>query len=155
MEPYCTVRVFSDDGEQVARPDTFEELLALLGSVRDRQMDELAEILAGNAGLAESVRADVVGGFGVEVTNRSGGVVEVGAGTDAWFLFRHHPRPGRCYSDRPPITGTRVFYLDGSHHTELDANMLVSRGECLRVLREWLESGEFPVTQQERGEPGA
>jgi hypothetical protein len=125
-------------------PRSFNELLALLVEARERLLNELADAIARNPGPPDSVRTDVPGGFGVEVTNRRGSVVEVGEGADAWFLFRHRPPPGRCYSDRPAVTGTRVFFLDGGHHTELGPDMLVSRAECLRVLREWLDSGTFP-----------
>jgi hypothetical protein len=108
---------------------------------------------AENAEVGESVGGDVVGGFGVDITNRWGSVVEVGPGRDVWFLFRHEPRPGLCHSDRPAIEGTRVFYLDGGHHTELAADMLVSRDECLRVLREWLDTGAFPNTAEQGNAP--
>jgi hypothetical protein len=96
----------------------------------------------------------VLGGFGVEVTNRWGSVVEVGPGRDVWFLFRHEPPPSRCHSDRPPIQGTRVFYPDGGRHTELGAHMLVSREECLRALREWLDTGAFPDKRHAGTVPG-
>src|SRR5438552_6320671 len=42
-------------------------------------------------------------GFGVALTNRWSSEVEVGVGRDIWFLFRHHPRPSRCFSDNPPM----------------------------------------------------
>jgi hypothetical protein len=148
LEGYCTVRVKwnagDPDDEQVAHPGTFDEVVVLLKHVRNRHADEYADALANDPDSARSVAEDVLGGFGGEFTNRWGGVVEVGSGRDVWFLFRHEPLPSRCYSDRPPIEGTRVFYLDGGHHTELGADMLVSRDECLRVLREWLDTGVFP-----------
>lgn len=145
VEGYCTVRVkwnaCEPDDEQVARPGTFEEVVALLKQVRDRHADEYADTLADGA---RSVGGDELGGFGVEITNRWGSVVEVGPGRDAWFLCRLEPQPSRCHSDRPPIAGTRLFYLDGGHPTQLGADMLVSREECLRALRVWLDSGVFP-----------
>ncbi len=160
MEDYCTVRVRwnagEPDDEQVARPGTFEEVEALLKEVRDRHANDYADALAEDAEFLESAQGDALGGFGVEVTNRWGSVVEVGPGRDVWFLFRHQPKPGLCHSDQPPIEGTRVFYLDGGHHTELGADMLVSREECLRALREWLETGEFPKKRHaERGAAAA
>jgi hypothetical protein len=85
-----------------------------------------------------------VGGFGVELRNRWGGVVEVGVGRDVWFLFCHHPGPGRYYTDQPPLEGRLVFWLCGWHHTELGRDMLVSRPACLEALRRWLETGDFP-----------
>lgn len=148
MEGYCTVRVKwnagEPDDEQVAHPGAFEEVVALLEQVRDRHANEYADRLAEDAEFEKSVRSDVLGGFGVEISNRWGSLLEVGPGRDVWFLFRHEPPPGQCHSDRPPIQGTRVFYLDGGHHTELDSDMLVSREECLRALREWLDTGMFP-----------
>lgn len=144
VDPYCTVRVVWGDDERIAHPGSFDELLTLLGEVRDRLLNERADASAQDPRPPESGRVDVPAGFGVEITNCWGSLVEVGAGADAWFLFRHHPSPGRCYSDRPAITGTRVFYLDGGHHTELGADMLASPEGCLRVLRDWLESGGFP-----------
>jgi hypothetical protein len=131
--------------EQVSHLSTFDDLVALLKQVRDRHADEYADALAEVPEAVRSLRSDVLGGFGVEVTNRWGGVVEVGPGRDVWFLFRHEPRPSVGYTDHPPIEGTRVFYLDGGHHTELGRDMLVSREECLRVLREWLNTGAFPT----------
>ena len=148
MEGYCSVRVKwngdDPDSEQVAHAGTFDEVVMLLKQVRDRYADEYAEARVNNAEVARALADDVLGGFGVEVTNRWGGVAEVGPGLDVWFLFRHEPQPGLCYSDRPPIDGTRVFYLNGGHHTELEADMLVSQKECMRVLRGWLDTGEFP-----------
>jgi len=152
MDRYCTVRVKWNGGEpedeQVAHPDTFDALVALLKQVRDRHANEYADSLADDPDAAESVRGDVLGGFGVEVTNRWGSMVEVGPGRDVWFLFRHEPQPARCHSDRPPIDGTRVFYLAGGHHTELGAHLLVSRQECLRALLVWLDTGAFPDNRQ-------
>ena len=158
MEGYCTIRVKwnagDPDDEQVAHPGTFEDVVALLKQVRDRHADEYAEALAADNELAESVRGHVLGGFGVEVINRWGGIVEVGPGRDVWLLFRHEPRPGLCFSDRPLMVGTRVFYLDGGHHTELGADMLVTREACLRVLQAWLDTGTFPERKQaESGAP--
>ena len=157
VEGYCTVRVKwnggEPDDEQLARHGTFDELVTLLKQVRDRHADEYADALADDPDAARAVDGDVLGGFGVEVTNRWGSVVEVGPGRDVWFLFRHKPPPARCHSDRPTIAGTRVFYLDGGHHTELGADMLVSREECLRALRVWLDSGEFP--DKRHAEPGS
>lgn len=148
MEGYCTVRVKwnggEPDDEQVAHPGTFDEVVAILKQVRDRHADEYADSLAESPDTARTLSGDVFGGFGVEITNRWGSIVEVGPGRDVWFLFRHEPRPSRCHSDSPPIKGTRVFYLDGGHHTELGRDSLVSREECMRTLREWLDSGAFP-----------
>lgn len=148
VEGYCTVRVKWNGGdpdvELVAHPGTFDEFVALLEQVRDRHSTEHADALAEDPDTARSVVGNVLGGFGVQVTNRWGSVVEVGPGRDVWFLFRHEPSPSRCYSDHPPIEGTRVFYLDGGHHTELGADMLVSRDECLQVIRCWLDKDAFP-----------
>jgi hypothetical protein len=148
MSRYCTVRVRRQKAEgmdeQIVHPPSFDELLIFLKQVRDQHAEEYADWLAT---LPESERSeyhDTLGGMGVDVTNRWGGVVEVGPGQDVWFLFRSEPPPGRYYSDNPPIQGTRVFYLDGGHHTELTADMLVSQKECLRVLQEWLDTGVFP-----------
>lgn len=152
MGGYCTIRVKwnggDPDDEQVAHPGTFDEVVALLKQVHDRHANEYADALADGTDAARSTAGDVLGGFGVEITNRWGSVVEVGPGRDVWFLFRHKPSPSRCYSDHPRIEGTRVFYLDGGHHTELEADMLVSRDECLRVLRGWLDGGAFPDKRQ-------
>jgi hypothetical protein len=148
VDSYCGVRVKWNCGEpeaeQVARPATFDDLVVLLKQVRGRHANEYADALSEDRDRAQSANSDVLGGFGVEITNRWGSVVEVGPGRDVWFLFLHAPGPGRCHSDRPPLVGTRVFYLDGGHHTELGAEMLVSREECLRVLRDWLDTGAFP-----------
>jgi hypothetical protein len=112
VERYCTVRVKwnggEPDDEQIARPGTFDEVVATLKQVRDRHANEYADSLADDQEAARSVRGDVLGGFGVELTNRWGGVVEVGPGRDVWFFFRHEPPPAMCYTDRPPIDGTRV-----------------------------------------------
>lgn len=144
VDGYCTVRAKWNSGdadvEETAHPATFEELVAFLTRYRDRRVDGLVdasdELPGGLVG--------PLGGFGVEVVTRWGSVVETAAGRDAWFLFRHEPPPARCHSDRPPIEGVQVFFLDGGHHTELAAEMLVSREECLRTLRDWLDSGAFP-----------
>jgi hypothetical protein len=152
VEDYCTVRVKWNGGapvdEQVFHPVSFDEVVALLKQVRDRHADEYADAVASDPELARSLSGDVLGGFGVDIKNRWGSIVEVGPGRDVWFLFRHEPRPGLCHSDRPPINGTRVFYLDGGHHTELEPDALVSRDECLRVLRDWLGTGAFPDTRR-------
>ena len=155
MDSYCTIRVKWNGGqpedEQVARPNTFDDLVILLKQVRDRHSDEYAEWRIKEREAGNPPCPDILGGFGVEVTNRWGSVVEVGPGRDVWFLFRHEPQPGVCYSDQPAIDGTRVFYLDGGHHTELGCDMLVSQEECLRVLRGWLDTGTFPAGK--RAEP--
>ena len=105
MDSYCTVRVKWNGGdpedEQVARPGTFDKLVALLKQVRDWHADEYADSLAEDPEVARSVSGDVLGGFGVEVTNRWGSVVGVGLGRDMWFLFRREPRPSVCHSDHP------------------------------------------------------
>jgi hypothetical protein len=147
MANYCTIRVkwnFGDpEDEQLDYPETFDEVVTLLSQVRDRHAVEHADSLAADPAVARSLASDVYGGFGVYVTNRWNGVVEVAPGKEAWFLFCHEPPPRRWYSDCPPIEGHRVFYLDGGHHTELAADALVSRDRCLHVLHDWLETGVF------------
>jgi hypothetical protein len=148
MDKYCKVRVKWNCGEpedeQVAHPRTFDEVVTVLKQVRDRHANEYADLLTENLDAARSLRGDVLGGFGVELTNRWGSIVEIGPGRDVWLLIRHKPAPCLFHTDCPPIEGTRVFYLDGGHHTEMSRHMLVSREECLRVLRDWLETGAFP-----------
>ena len=148
IENYCTIRVKWNGGEaddeQVVQPCSFQDVVASLKQVRDRHANEYADHLANDPESRLLLEGDVLGGIGVEVTNRWGSVVEVGPGRDVWFLCRFKPSPTRCFSDCPLIEGMRVFNLDGGHYTELDAKMLVSEEECLRALRNWLDTGTFP-----------
>lgn len=152
----CTVRfrslVESQDPDdngwrehvEIHVPESLEDLVAYLKGVRNRHVTEMADRRAESSDPGPIDPSEALGGFGVEVTNRWGSVVEVAAGKDAWFLFRHLPAPSRSFSDVPSIEGTRVFYLDGGHHTELTGSELASPEGCLRVLRHWLETNEFP-----------
>lgn len=157
MESYCTVRIkwcgneanAAEDGEgdeavAILQPNSFEGLLALLKDVRDKHADAYAEYMAAKPEPCAQDNRDMLGGVTVEVTNRWGSVAEVGLGRDVCFLARLHPEPSEIHSDRPSINGTRVFFLDGGHHTELDADLLVSREGFLQTLRRWLDEGAFP-----------
>src|SRR5262249_44621855 len=90
VESYCTVRVKWNADEpgdvEVAHPDTFDKVVAILKQVRDRHADEYADALANDPDFARAVSGDVLGGFGVEIANRWGSIVEVGPGRDVWFL---------------------------------------------------------------------
>lgn len=143
--PYCIATIILDCDplrEEETALGSFEEVVAQLRATHGWFADRMADLRAEN----ETLHEVSVGGFGVRLRNRWGGVVEVGVGRDVWFLLRHVPRPSRCYSDRPPLDGCLGFWLDGWHHTELGREMLVSRTACLESLRRWLETGEFPET---------
>ena len=152
MERYGIVLVKWNDGdpngEQVVYPGTFDELVFCSSSCATATLTSTPTSwpLTPTRHVRWPATCWAVLGWrsqtALAVWLRSG---QVGPGRDVWFLFRHEPPPGRCYSDHPPIEGTRVFYLDGGHHTELGADMLVSRDECLRVLRSGLDTGAFPV----------
>ena len=152
MSDYCTARIHHfgpiPDEIRVERLESFEALVALLEAVREQFAALDDDWGSEGEGHECEPPEEFLGGFGVQVTNRWGGEVEVAAGRDAWFLFRQEPEPGICFSDRPPIDGARVFYLDGGHHTELEAEMLASREGCLRVLRAWLDKDEFPESER-------
>ena len=146
---YCEARVvrlaLEDEEhplqEERARLDSFPEVERYLRRTYEWFADIMAESLA-----AEEPSGEAIGGFGVRLTNRWEGVVEVGVGRKVWALFRVEPRPTLRFSDSPELAGSLVFYLDGWHHTELEGEMLVSRQACLRALEEWLETGRFPGT---------
>jgi hypothetical protein len=145
---YCEARVvrlaLEDEEnplpEERTRLDSFPEVERFLKRTYEWFADIMAERLA-----AEGHSGEAIGGFGVRLTNRWQGVVEVGVGRKVWALFRVEPRPTLRFSDSPELAGTLVFYLDGWHHTELESEMLVSRGACLRALEEWLETDRFPA----------
>lgn len=146
---YCVARVIwptpEDEEnpfrEETARLDSFEFVVAHLKRTYDQFADFVADRRAAGGWPDDPVP---IGGLGVRLTNRFGGVAEVGVGRRLWAFWRLVPEPIACYSDRPTLDGMLAFYLDGWHHTELDPAALVTREICLDALREWLESGRFP-----------
>jgi hypothetical protein len=144
---YCVASVIRDPntGEaEVTTLGSFEQVVAYLRDTHAWFSDLMADYRAQNEH-PDDMR---VGGFGVQLRNRLGGVVEVGTGRDVWFLIRHSPEPTRCYSDYPPLEGHLSFWLDGWHHTVLGRPMLVSRVALFEALQQWLESGEFPESKR-------
>jgi hypothetical protein len=119
--------------------DSFREVERHLARVHDWFTDELAALRAER----DDPDLSPVGGFGVVLENRWGSRVEVAQGRDVWFLMLLEPEPRRCISDRPKIEGTRTFWLDGWHHTELMSEMLISRDVCLTALERWLDANEL------------
>jgi hypothetical protein len=145
MRHRCTLRIKWNGGDPASEESatvSTDELADLLKRVRERFAEQLADEFA--AFDRSPYQLAPLGGFGAEITNHLGQTVEVAAGKDAWFLCRIVPSPAIIYSDNPPIDGPRSFYLDGGHHTEFMSSELASEAACLRVLFEWLESGEFP-----------
>ena len=140
---YCVVTVvrgLDPPRKEVTALGSFDDVVAHMRATYDWFADQLADL----RGDDETPSKIPVGGFGVELRNRWGSVVEVGVGGDIWFLIRREPKPAYCYSDQPPIDGCLAFWLDGWHYTELGSDELVSRGSCLNAVRRWLEQGAFP-----------
>ena len=148
---FCTARVGepveTPDGDDVnfihtALPDT-ESVFNFLKDTYDRFVTLLADQ---NAELPEAERIDLsaIGGFGVQLTNRFGGEIEIGLGRQLCLLIRLNPEPTRIYRNPTPHEGTLVFYLDGWHYSEMEASELVAREDCLARLRAWLETNVFP-----------
>jgi hypothetical protein len=146
---YCVASVIRDPNRGEAEVTTlgsFDQVVAYLRDIHAWFADLMADIRAQD----ETPDGMRVGGFGVQLRNRLGGVVEVGTGRDVWFLLRSSPEPTRCYSDNPPLEGDLSFWLGGWHHTELGRHMLVSRVALFEALQQWLESGEFPESKRGR-----
>ena len=123
-------------------PDT-DAVIKLLQDTYARFATQLADQ---NAERPEDERTDLstIGGFGVQLTNRFGGEIEIGLGRQLCLLIRLNPEPTRIYRNPTNDEGTLVFYLDGWHHTEMDLSQLVARDDCLACLRTWLETNVFP-----------
>ena len=142
---YCTatvIRGFDPPNQTIDTLVSFDEVRSHLAGVYDWFIDELVKLRADDPKWEEE-RARL-GGFGVQLRNRWGGIIEVGVGRKVWFLHRHEPVPSRTLSDYPEMDGNLVFYLDGWHWTELDRTQLASREACLFALREWLDENRFP-----------
>ena len=58
-----------------------------------------------------------------------------------WLPAAEGPRG--CFTDRPPMEGNAVFYLDGGHYTELGPAQLASRAAAIEALRRWLVANAF------------
>jgi hypothetical protein len=150
--PYCTARVVrlalkdGDDPlpEEFTPLPSFDEVVAFLKDTYQWFAEVVADRRASGPS-SDATESEAIGGFGVDLTNRMGGVVMVGVGRRVWLLARIEPKPVLFHSDHPELDGTLVFYLDGWHHTEMESDMLVSRGACLAALRVWLDSGQFPT----------
>jgi len=144
---YCVATVVLDwdpPREEVTPLGSFEEVVTHLRTT----YNWFADLMADKQAAQDTPDEVPVGGFGVELRNRWGGVVEVGVGREVWFLMRLVPKPSKWYSDAPMLDGHLAFWLNGWHHTELDREALVSRTACLEALRQWLETGEFPKSSQ-------
>jgi hypothetical protein len=118
---------------------SFDEVLAFLNTTRNALIDEYVD-------LARESSPDSLGGFGIWLRNRWNSEVEVGVGHGIWLLIRLKPKPTLIYSDSPTLTGRLVFYLDGGHYTDFEANDLVTKEAAIGVLRGWLESNNFPAS---------
>lgn len=151
--PFCIARVGHPvetvDGCDVhfvdyELPNT-ESVFELLRSTHNRFATQIADR---NAELRSDERTDLstIGGFGVQLTNRFGGVIEVAWGSRFSLLIRLAPQPTKTYRGSLDKTGTLIFFLDGWHHTEMDVSDLVSRDDCLLILCNWLETNVLPDT---------
>ncbi|MBL8814411.1 MAG: hypothetical protein JNL58_00160 [Planctomyces sp.] len=92
----------------------------------------------------ERIGLSEIGGFGVQLTNRFGGRIEIAVGRRFCLLIRLAPPPTRIYRTPTHNEGTLVFFLDGWHHTEMELSELVSRDEYRVLLSTWLELNVLP-----------
>jgi hypothetical protein len=140
---YCTAKVMINElDEKIDTLASFNDVLSYLGAVHDWFIEQVVDRWGNSHEWGEE--SPRLGGFGVQLQNRWGGVVEVGVGDKVWFLHRHKPKPSRTFSDHPEEVGYFVFYLDGWHWTELDRTQLASHDACLSALRDWLDDNCFP-----------
>jgi len=148
---YCRARIGEpidgEDGMTVEFVTTeltdWDKVVAFLRSTYDRFATRVADVNA-RGPRAEARDLSHLGGFGVRLTNRFGGQIEVGVGRKLWVLLNLQPGPQRAHFDQSPQEGMLGFYLDGWHYTDWAIAGLVSRDECLRCVQQWLETGEFP-----------
>lgn len=122
-----------------------DAVITFLQSTYDRFATQIADQ---NAERSDDERIDLsaIGGFGVQLTNRFGGEIEIGLGRKFCLLIQLTPPPTQIYRTRTQHEGTLVFYVDGWHHTEMDISDLVPRDDCISSLRKWLETNVLPNT---------
>ena len=148
---FCIARV----GEPVETPDGCDvefvhtelpDTDAVINFLQDTYARFATQLADQNAERSENERIDLstIGGFGVQLTNRFGGKIEIGLGRQLCLLIRLNPEPTRIYRNPTDHEGTLVFYLDGWHHTEMEPSELVASDDCLGCLRAWLETNVFP-----------
>ena len=152
--PFCIARVGEpiNDLEQcdvhfVANElPNAEAVIEFLQNTRERFATHIAD---SNAELPDDERIDLssIEGFGVQLTNRFGGVIEFGLGRRFSLLIRLAPKPTKIYRKPTDKQGSLVFFIDGWHHTEMEISDLISRHESLIALRYWLESNMLPDSQ--------
>ena len=116
MIEYCQACIVCSDesgNDRITDLLSFDDLVEFLQEFRDNWIERIIEHHADVPDGTLPRNKSELAGFGVRITNRWESVVEVAQGYDVWFLFRHEPKPSRCCSDRPPITGSRVFSWTG------------------------------------------
>jgi hypothetical protein len=148
---FCIARVGEPvndaDGHYINFIDTKLQTVDAVVEFLHATYDRFATLLSDeNADRPDHERVDLaqIGGFGVQLTNRFGGEIEIGLGRHSCLLVRLTPQPTRIYRNPLQSEGRLVFYLDGWHYTEMNATELVPRADCLNRLRSWLENDEFP-----------
>ena len=110
QQPFCVARAIRQVAPELIEEsvvlDCFEGVVEHLRRIYAWFADSIADRRA--MSMTEGPAAPL-GGFGVRLRNRWGGEVEVGVGREIWFLFRHEPKPSKCFSDSPEVA-TRWFF---------------------------------------------
>lgn len=128
LTPYSTARIVHHDEELSEDHESF------------RDFDSLLDFLTGT--YDSFTDRYPLCGFGIDLTNGWGKRAMVGVGGDVWAFWGLEPT--KFFTDSPPNAEGLVFFVDGWHYTECKRNWLVSREQCKRWLRDWLEHNQLP-----------